>query len=365
MTLATISRIKIPSLMGGGILYSRFYLFWQIAGILAFFNKVKVLPVMHPLCLLFPISAIAYVLNGLEFYNIVKLTQLFLVFMGTAFMAQYMTRENLRKGLSSTAVLAVLMLIYEVFFAGTRWHPLYRISKHVILPRYDLIHGETNYSAVFLLSLFFISFLERKKILSRIFLILSLLSLSRGATLAYLVFIALVFIKKKYSHLIKYILYGLLFMFLLYPFVNLILYHYASDGVRTGLMKLSARHRIHAAYTEYGLKNPFGGGYLNFIRASLKDFYKGTENNKSLPKHAVVVRSNQHSLSVEVISEFGIIGYGIFCFFMFRFFNKTYNNGRDNAIALISLLTAFLFLKGFSLYPFHLFIAYNARRDLT
>ncbi len=346
ITLSTISVV-----FGYNI---RFYLAWQIVGIIAIVNNVKILPVMRPLILLLPISFGAYIINGLSIYNLIKLSQLFLVFKGTSFIALNMTRANIHKSLLFIAILTIFMLILEILFSNdVGWHHLFRIDQLIRLPRYRFMHGENNYSAIFLLALFLISFLEKKTLLSKTFLTLSLLTFSRGIAVSYLVFVFFLFIKKRYSNLTRGLCYVFLSLFLLYPFINMTIYHYAPKNITNFLIKKgSPRHKIHAVYTEYGLKNLLGRGHLNFINFSLED-------GPVLKHNPIVNKQDQHSFSVEVLSEFGIVGYFIFCFFIFQFFGNIYKNGKNHAIAFMALLTASFFLNGLSLFHFHIFIAYS------
>ena len=110
------------------------------------------------------------------------------------------------------------------------------------------------------------------------------------------------------------------------------------------MTRVTPRYYLHSVYTIKGVEKPFGAGYFK-SRTLIKGYLK--EYEKEYPwMFEGYDLAEQHSIQVQVFSDFGMIGYLLFSWFIFSLSRLIYVLGEEFSVAFISLLVNFSFING-------------------
>ena len=293
--------------------------------------------------------------NNYPLDQLLSLGKLSLIFISLNFFSFYAKDSSIKKILKATLVISLFMIVIEIIFFKQP------VDKFVIfglvLPRYAFVVGEVNYSGFFFFTLFLIACLQKHRLYSYCFLMLSLATFSRGIFVAGLIFFFLFFLKKTIPKSLEFLLPSFLVFFILYPFINILAAKYLPRDKSFYLSKLSTdRYFLHTVYSIEGIKRITGNGYMQ----SRKKIRENLENHKKefpwikIRKHNYV----EHSLQVEVLSDFGLTGYLIFAFFLVKCFRIAWARSHIHGMAFISFLTMTSFLNVLSEWTFIFFMGY-------
>lgn len=260
----------------------------------------------------------------------------------------------------STLILSTFISAHNFFISN--FHFGYRYFN---FPRIGGIVGEPNFSA-FALSLPLLYFLKGKKWLPICLILLNLLLLQSRSALIFLIFLifftfiySLNFLSKNLKCMINKYLFIFIFMS---PFVISGIYNAAGDSHKKILVKkLSTRFYLNDYYLSLGLANPLGVGLQKgqkYYKEKGESFRIKTSKKLRIKW---IERAEQHSLFLQVISEFGIIIYFILFLIILKY------DCLHNSYTLNSILVMLVFTNG--LNELTLFIgfiyAYLQNKDLN
>jgi hypothetical protein len=121
----------------------------------------------------------------------------------------------------------------------------------------------------------------------------------------------------------------------------------------------SGRLYLMIPYVNMGLDYPLGVGYFRGL-----DYY--AEYLSPIKELVNSIRNSQineqHSIFIQVFSEFGFIGYGIFVCFLINLVAKIREKHGENEVAiLLCALIGYSLLNGLNDMIFYLIIAYSLR----
>jgi len=226
--------------------------------------------------------------------------------------------------------------------------------------RFSFIVGEPNFSGLLYFSSFLIKINLKKYWSSSISIILMLLTFSRGIALGLTVFILLYVLYKLSEKYFKIIIYILGISIICYPVTLYAFSKLADASMQMYFLSLSPRYYLHLAYINMFLDNPFFGvGYRSGINY-LPEYIYGLKTHLiiNLQYFSPLEISEQHSLFIQVLSEFGAISYLIFGLFLYKLFSMALKHSEILAISCLSFSVSLLFLNCLSEMSFYMFIAF-------
>ncbi|MBT7610762.1 MAG: hypothetical protein HN576_13460 [Bacteriovoracaceae bacterium] len=179
------------------------------------------------------------------------------------------------------------------------------------LLRFHLIVGEPNFSSLLYVVLFSFTLLDNRKLEAVLFASFVLISQSRMGILGILCALFLFVFKNSKSKL-RWLNVAINTLFFTYPAILILIDRIANDPFKqTMVHKLSPRFYLHVGYIEMFFKNLLGVGYfngINRIESLLSE--KAIYLKESLKVDDFEI-AQQHSLQIQLISEFGLIGIAV------------------------------------------------------
>jgi len=313
----------------------------------------------------FIMIGIGLILNAYYSYwiGIARIFQLFFMIFFAHFLATYYKKNELVK------LLYVILIFSTIWFAIEPFLSLEMSYKEIpgISIRFTVLRGiigEPSFTGIMLAGIGVILLVFKNNWLFVFSIILVLITGNRASLFVILCSLVLVLESKIPDKVWKIGTKVFLIFLLFYPFIFLIFHEFGGSSLKENLFALtSARSAIHSTYIEIFKSHPFGIGYFrgpslflqfsNLIASS--DMY-----------NSVILKYNyeQHSLFMQVLSEFGIAGYLCFGLFNFNVVNIALNVNKRLAYGYCCLLFGFVMLNGFSEFILYFFIAIILREAI-
>ncbi|MBT3981973.1 MAG: hypothetical protein HOE90_11500 [Bacteriovoracaceae bacterium] len=306
-----------------------------------------------PFQILLLINLAVVVFKG-EYQAIPRLGQLWCLLYFCSFIEKQMPKEILDKSIKLIAVMGFLFIFVEMIF-GPPLEGYIPFLKTDFTRQYG-IYGEPNFSAMLMfgVALYLIVFGFYK--FSLLAIIALVFTVSKGTMLALLLFFAL-FSLKKLKRLQTWALNILMIVFLFIP-----LPIYMSGKMLSYPQKLfmhqltSKRYFLFLPYIKMGIDHPLGVGYFQGPKY-IANYQKSEISEFSEEQKARILALQQHSIFVQIFSEFGLIGYLIFSFQLWWLFKISLKNREyEISAAFVSVLAGFSLLNGLSEMTLYLFI---------
>ena len=286
-----------------------------------------------------------------DFEGIVRLLQVFCLTGFSLFIINLGKRkyEFLKQYSIITTILGIVVLIAEYRFIG---HSGEKDLFGYSVPRYEGIFGESNYSSLLLLLVFAIHFVQKRLRWAVFTVVLCLPLLSRGMALSLFLFVALYFLERINRRLFYRTILWIFSFLSAAPFLVLFINNQFNPQTFEFIERLSAgRFYLWLPYIEMGLDNILGVGFFNGETFYPKYLNSHLEVVDNIRGHQI---NQQHSLFIQIFSEFGPVGYLLFIWQLF----KIVKLGCHHHFALClfsSMILGFSFLNG--LTDFNLFFA--------
>jgi hypothetical protein len=228
-----------------------------------------------------------------------------------------------------------------------------------IVPRYVGLAGDPNFSGMLcaVAAMMLFSFREKYKFfVGLVIVFISLFTFSRTILVVYFVFSLGMLMGRKLLRIYCWFLLALLFLF---PVCLLLIDNYASIDDKVDLTKLtSTRYPFWVAYCASGMQSPLGNGYFNSLEDALNyidvDFLLRNDLSEYVNQDLVRaegVRSvfiEQHSLQLQVLSDFGVIGYLSFWFLIFVLIWDVLKIDNKKALVIVGSLVGYTFINALS-----------------
>ncbi|MBT4792555.1 MAG: hypothetical protein HON90_13365 [Halobacteriovoraceae bacterium] len=329
-----------------------FQIFYLLLGAYAFFKyslfKKKYIQVV---ILIFVVNAItAYFVSGtIQFKEYIQLGSLFTL---VYFIKEKYNELDFIKYAQVVTSLSILISFINFFSVNNP----FKFRSFLGVDRIGGIIGEPNFSA-FAMALPWIIFYNNKRFKWLFFASIPFIWVQSRAVLVFVfVFILLELINKFKPSILKNVHLVILSLFFLSPFIITATYDLAPNETKHFLVsKITPRFYLAQFYSITGFKNPFGVGLANG-----RSYYveNGIEFRNKVMQEASLkqVESNeQHSLFIQVLSEFGIFLYAGLAYLILLYGRQAkYKKGMSNFIPLLSIL---LFING--LNELTLFISFS------
>jgi O-antigen ligase len=203
-----------------------------------------------------------------------------------------------------------------------------------------------------------LAFFRRKYFIALAFIVLMIPPFSRGGFIALALLLAALFLQRFTSRKVMQVFFKIWLIALFsYPIAIYTSWHVFDHSTKTEIAKLSPRYHLHASYVEMAISNPFGVGIFQGneniseyqARVELKDNPFGTRSWEP------------HNLFLQVLVEYGLLGYLSFFIFCWRLIKRKELNA-----GLLSLLSSFIFLNALSemiLYFYYSIILSSTTHD--
>ena len=280
----------------------------------------------------------------------IRLTQLFFILFFSIYMIKHLDLNDYSRIFKTIIFLSPIFFLLEFITigdAGTR--DFFGIS----LTRLTGITGEFNFTAG-LLSGICLFFMIGKRYPLAIFAALQIFATAgRGAFLPLVIFTGLVIVKRLFNRgLALTISFFLLMLMFLYPLFLLKIHHLLDFDTAVKINFYSSlRYQLHLGYAQIGLEYPLGVGYFNGVK-TLPEY---TDLFGWRPQENIL---EQHNLFLQVFSEFGWIGYGLFIIFLLSIVRYAYFISDRILFGFVSFLSMFLFLNGLHEFIFWAYISF-------
>jgi hypothetical protein len=272
-----------------------------LLGFLHLLSKRKILLVSKVLLILPFISGLFFLFDQ-DYYSLARSLQLAGIFL--AISAHKLIFKALSKNSIYYWIVSISLLSMVVEFSFSNLLPTHYLPS---IGRFKLITGEPNYSAFILLIFLATSIDWKKNIFIKLALtILVILTMSRMGFLGVLIIWTLHLTKHNFN---KFIIISLSVLTLSYPILLKGLTNSLSREKVSFLAKAQTRFYIHNEFIDQFLDFPLGKGYFKSV-----NFYKKKNrgNAEALQQKYGVVKAElneQHNTTIQVLSDFGIIGY--------------------------------------------------------
>lgn len=363
--LVAISPIKY--LFGIGVYLNAMF---PLVGLIQLF-KFKYVPLIFiPVVFSSFLNFISCYLQLASFESYLRIFQLILIIFGSIYVSE--RNNNFIPDLISRVFFPFLILDFACFlffyFSDNVSH-----SRNVlcfVVPRYVGLAGDPNFSGILcaVAAMILFSFREKGKVfIGLIIVFISLFTFSRTVLIVYIAFSLGLLIGRKLLRIYCFILLILLFLF---PVFLLLTDNYASIDDKVFLTKItSTRYPFWVAYSSSGFQRPLGNGYFNSIGDALNfiDVDLLLRNDLSEYVNQDLVRSNgvrsvfieQHSLQLQILSDFGVVGYLSFWFLVFVIIWAMLMSGHRQALVIVCSLVGYTFINALSEWALWCSIAFG------
>lgn len=283
-----------------------------------------------------------------QYKGVLRLVQVFLMINFAYFICEIWKNQDAEKFSTFTTWLAAGLMILEIIFIGPDGIKNYFGMQ---IPRYRGLLGESNFSAIILVfnSLLLWELKKKGHFFLNLFLLLLLASRTGALMLIFYFSFKYLYDHKKYfkGYLGFFFVISFLTPFIIY-ICNLIL----PIEFIVYIEKLSnGRFFLWYPYVVMGFKNVLGVGYFQGIHHY--EFYL-----KPILTFVDSIRGHQlneqHSIYIQVFSEFGFICYALFCYQVFLIIKKIYNS--KIIVTFTTLMFGYLLLNGLTEYLLYLTI---------
>jgi hypothetical protein len=279
----------------------------------------------------------------------IRCLQLFLLLGFSNYLLAFFKQEDFERLARIVIVTSAFYIIFEAYFVGFIAFKDMGLNLNIILPRYLGIIGESNFTSVMLVGLSFFALVKKQKAYALLGIVSLFPLCSRVAIVMVLMgFFFILLQKYMRNHFNKFLTIIFLCLFLsplIFSGLELIL----TDDLKLLLNKiLSGRYVINLSYIEMLKDYPLGVGY--FRSPTLFKYY--SEVGSTLLTDGLIhygfFKYQPHNLLLQVLSEFGFIGYALFFWFNWRLLNLITLAKSNLGIPFIIILIGFTTLNGLS-----------------
>lgn len=308
-------------------------------------DRLKILKSEYSLLLLLvTINLIPFLANP-SLHYFFRLTQLLGIYLlGFCFISR-ITRENLLGFVRLVELLTIILILCQLLFGEPLW------TREVFdfnIIRLGGIIGEPNYSAALMFGVMAINIYYKEYRRALLDLALLITTLSRTALVvvflyALLCFVTVIFRKKLVGYFITFCLGLLLFYpYLLSPFNQMV-----DIDIRNKLNNITASRLIIASsYAERARLSFFGAGYFQFdnrivpemMSKNVRQLYNIWSNKEKLKE--------QHSMIIQVFTDFGVFGHLIFSVFILLIDRKAKSVSSIIQLTWFCIVMLFSFING-------------------
>lgn len=241
-------------------------------------------------------------------------------------------------------ILAFIVLIFEMTFLGSAGEK--SLFGYVGF-RYEGLFGESNYSSIVLLIVMILHYIQKRLCWSIITGLLCIPLLSRGLGLSCICFSILLIVYEINRKAFKIFSYLMFILLAFTPLWVLLVNWYADQSFIFMIEKLSAgRYFLWLPYIQMGLDNVFGVGFFQGEIHYAKYLAPHLELVDEIRGHQI---NQQHSLFIQVFSEFGVVGYLLLIWQFFVVLWKCQGQRFTTAL-FCGVLVGFSFLNGLTDY---------------
>lgn len=287
-----------------------------LIGFISFLKDRKIFPLFLFL-LLFPLYSLIKLSLSLDYLATARTFQLIGLILFSSFLTKKISRELIRGMLITIITSSLLIILYEFFMSE-----LIVVHYAQALKRFLMMVGEPNFSAVLYLTFLGIALDFRLGWKFAVPLtIFVALTMSRMGFLG-LLFAAILLIPKTR----KIVAIPLILVTALYPILLKTTSTLVPDGTHKLLAKKETRYYIHNEYINLTLENPLGFGYFKAKEAYKKRLDLKADELKSKYSLTYFESNEQHNTSIQVLSDFGLLGYAFYVALLFalaRYIFKT------------------------------------------
>ena len=296
----------------------------------------------------------------LSFDSFVRIVQLFMMICFSNMIINSISRDQLQYFFKFSLFISFIHIIVSVVF--------FDISMVAKIPFVDLkipmimgIIGEPNYSGLFLLGTTFYFLFEKNYYFALFATILLMTTANRAGIITLLFF----FLYKLFTRIVssklfdRIILSSILSIIILYPLILSFSFLGLNNQMKTSLHRITnGRYLIHGVYLKVLKKNPLGVGYFNGEKYFKK--YHQSPNDSVFDIKDVEIPDRdyqQHSTILQVLTEFGYIGYIIFSVILALLYSKLAKIGSEFTKYFIFLMIPTTQLNVMSEVIIYIFIA--------
>ncbi len=308
----------------------------------------------------------SFVLNFFYFSeeSLLRTTQLIFIILFYDKVLLNLSKKDFKKILRGMVILAIIFAVIEIFVFGPYNKGRAIFGGGFSLPRFHGVVGETNFTAFLLLGTCLMLCYWKDWWFSLCAFFAGFLTGSRMFLLGTFVFVFLsIFQKLKFNKRYFYFL-AILSLFLS-PVFYFLIEKYSSGDFYYMLNKDISSHRmeIYGAYSELFMDNPFGVGYFQG-RERMYPYYENffaklDEIHGMNLWHSGKHSEEQHSHFVQVLTEFGFLGYITFFWFVARVLNDAFSPKNQRIfLVVLPLMTCFMFLNLFHEVMFYMMFAF-------
>jgi hypothetical protein len=271
----------------------------------------KISKVFYPLLAMYGIGLIVAIYYS-DYKSIARLGQA-ICMIGVSMQVALWEKEKILFFIRSLLILFGSYYILEFFFPTGNY---LREIGGLSLIRLQGPIGEVNYSAIIVCGLGLMALLFNKTNLLIASFVILLTSLSRTASLVLVIGSILFFFFRKFKNgtLVRYFN---LFFFIVLASMPLTIFLISKFGsielVRFLETVSSGRYFLYLPYVDMGIDNFFGMGYFRGWNNYHLYLEPHLDLANSIRGHQL---NEQHSIFIQVFSEFGIAGYGLFLYFL-------------------------------------------------
>jgi len=355
--LATFVAISPIKYLCGTFVY--FNIFFPLVGLVQFFRFRNIPFLFYPVivsCFFNLITCFWHLAPAESYFRVI---QLFLIIYGAIYVS---FRKN---DFLPTLILRVFFPVLVVDFLFFLSFYFFENASHTrnifgfVVPRYVGLAGDPNFSGMLCAVASMILFSFRKRVnffVGMVIVFISLFTFSRTVFIVYFVFSLGMLMRRE---LFKIYCWFLLFLVFLFPVSLLLVDSYVSMDDKIYLTKItSARYPFWVAYCTLGIQSPLGCGYFNSLENALDfidmdlllhDDLSGYVNQGLIRKDGVrAVFIEQHSLQLQVLSDFGVVGYlSLWCLIFVLVWALLQSNNKK-VLIIISSLVGYTFINAMS-----------------
>lgn len=281
-----------------------------------------------------------------SFNSALRLAQLLGLVGFAQYLAEHFADEDYAQLEKSLLTLAAGWLFAECLWFG--WIPDKEILPGIRVSRLEGIVGESNYSGLLCAIVTASIWVRRRSWWCALGLVTVLLTSSRVALIVLVLAATIGLFVKLPQRLGRRLLQVFLLLLLSYPFILFGTEHLTTIEQQRWINQIySARFSIHLSYLAMFFEHPFGVGY--FHGPELFAQYAGLGSKLMLSGHTYPIDHapvyQQHGLFIQVLSEFGVLGYIVFSYFLWKLLENALMRSMGTAFLLVTSMCGFVSLN--------------------
>ena len=329
-----------------------FNVFAPMFGLIYILRYKKIYTCYIPIFIIIVINAIVCIFFA-QVSSIFRLVQFALILFFSMYLTEILKKYDLFLVLKIILAFIIFTFLLEVLVDNNAG---YRNFFGLRLLRYRGVLGEYNFTALLLVGIGLLFAVKKMYCYSALSFLSIVFTANRSFLISLSLFVFLFIISKINKRIGVYFGYLCIFLMFFYPFIILEIDKVLNIDNKILIDKFSSlRYQLHVAYAHMGFENyGFGVGYFNGRNLILNSEYLLHLNELEYMDWSL----EQHNLFLQVFSEFGIIGYILFCGFLVYILNKAILVNYNLFIAFISLLASCLFMNALHEIIIYIYISF-------